>query len=326
MKRREFIALVGCGVVALPHGMRAQQVMPVVGYLSARSASSETHLLGAFRQGLKEAGFGESDNVVIEFRWAEGQHDQLPQLANDLVQRRVAIIVATGGLASVLAAKSASTTIPIVFTTGNDPVGHGLVESLNHPGGNATGVHMFLTGLEAKKLGLLHDLIPQKTAIAAMINPNSPDAVTQMRDLRAAADIIGQQVEVLSVASDSDLDAASSRIVQMRPGALLVGADPFFLTRRNAIVALAARQAIPAIYELREFPVAGGLMSYGTSISDGYRQVGILAAKILKGEKPANLPVMQATKFELVINLKTAKTLGLIIPSGMLAIADEVIE
>ena len=328
MKRREFITLLGSAAATWPLAVRAQQqpAVPVIGFLNAGSAAGREHLVAAFRQGLKDAGFVEGQNVAIEYHWAEGQHDRLPALANDFIQRHVSIIIATGGPTSILAAKSATTTTPIVFTTGSDPVKLGFVASLNRPGGNVTGVHMFLTGLEAKKLGLLHDLVPQAAVMTALVNPTSTDAATQTRDIQEAARTIGRQVEVLTASNDNDLDTAFARIVRTRAGALLVGANPFFLTRRDPIIAWAARQAIPAIYELREFPLAGGLMSYGTSLGDAYRQVGIYAGKILKGDKPADMPVFQPTKFEFVINLRTAKALGLTIPSGVLAIADEVIE
>jgi putative ABC transport system substrate-binding protein len=329
MNRRELITLLGGAAAASslswPLAARAQQV-PVVGFLATTSAAPAAHLVAGLRRGLQEVGFAEGRNVAIEYRWAEGHYDRVPDLAADLVRRRVAVIVTTGGETSAVAAKEATKTIPIVFNTGTDPVRLGLVASLARPGGNATGVNIFTTELAEKRLGLLHDLIPPARLIAVLQNPNFAPAVVNLRESEAAARAVGREIVVFHASSDEEIEAAFARIDQARPGALLVGADPFFNSRREQIVALVARHAIPAIYEWREFAQAGGLMSYGTSLIEAYRQQGVYAGRILKGEKPADLPVVQLTKFELVINLITAKTLGLTFPPGLLAIADEVIE
>ena len=321
VRRREFIAL----GVAWPVAARAQQV-PVVGFLATTSPAPFAHLVAGFRRGLQEAGFIEGRNVAIEYRWAEGRYEQVPALAADLVQRQVAVIVTTGGETSAVAAKAATKTIPIVFNTGTDPVRLGLVTSLARPGGNATGVNIFTTELAEKRLGLLHDLIPAASTIAVLLNPNFAPAVVNLQESEVAARAAGRTVVAFHASRDDEIETAFARIIQMRPGALLVGSDPFFNSRREQIVALAARHAIPAIYEWREFAQAGGLMSYGTSLIEAYRQQGVYAGRILKGEKPADLPVVQLSKFELIINLITAKTLGLTFPPGLLAIADEVIE
>jgi putative ABC transport system substrate-binding protein len=325
MNRRQFIALLGGAAVAWPVAARAQQV-PVVGFLATTSPAPFAHLVAGFRRGLQEAGFLEGRNVAIEYRWAEGRYDQVPALAADLVQRQVAVIVTTGGETSAVAAKAATKTIPIVFNTGTDPVRLGLVTSLARPGGNATGVNIFTTELAEKRLGLLHDLIPAASTIAVLLNPNFAPAVVNLQESEVAARAAGRTVVAFHASRDDEIETAFARIIQMRPGALLVGSDPFFNSRREQIVALAARHAIPAIYEWREFAQAGGLMSYGTSLIEAYRQQGVYAGRILKGEKPADLPVVQLSKFELIINLITAKTLGLTFPPGLLAIADEVIE
>jgi putative ABC transport system substrate-binding protein len=282
-------------------------------------------MVAAFRQGLKETGYIEGQNVAIEYRWAEGQFDRLPAMAADLVRRNATVIAALGPPAA-LAAKAATSTIPIVFVTGSDPVQAGLVASLNRPGGNVTGVYLLLIGLEGKRLGLLRDLVPHVKLTGLLINPRSPDSEAQSRALQAAARGVGQQILVVEAGSDGEFDAAFAALAQRQAGALVVAADIFFTARRERIVALVARLAIPAIYELREFAVAGGLMSYGTSLLDGYYQNGVYVGRILKGAKASDLPVLQSTKFEFVINLKTAKALGLEVPPGLSATADEVIE
>jgi putative tryptophan/tyrosine transport system substrate-binding protein len=327
MKRREFITLLGGAAVAWPLAAEAQQpAMLVVGFLSTTSAVPFAHLVSGFRRGLQEIGYVEGRNVAIEFRWAEGQYDRVPALVADLVRLQIAVIVTTGGETSAVAAKAATTTIPIVFNTGTDPVRLGLVASLARPGGNATGVNIFTTELAEKRLGLLHDLVPAASSIAVLVNPHFAPAVANAREAEAAARAVGKGVVIFNAASESDIETAFAQMMQGRSGALVVGSDPFFNSRREQIVALAARHRIPAIYEWREFVQAGGLMSYGTSLVEAYRQQGIYAGRILKGEKPADLPVVQLSKFELVINLKTAKALGVKISDNLLSLADEVIE
>jgi ABC-type uncharacterized transport system substrate-binding protein len=327
MQRRKFITLLGGAAAAWPLIAHAQQPsMPVVGFLNAASPGPWASLVAAFRNGLKESGYVEGQSVAIEYRWAEGKYDKLPELAADLVRRGVSVIVATGGSVSVLSAKAATTTIPIVFSTGIDPVGLGLVASLNRPGGNLTGVMLLVSELGGKLLGLLREIVPTGTLIAVLLNPNSPTAEYELNYIQQAARNIKQEIHILHARDEREIDAAFATMIQLGAGALLVGTDPFFNSRRDQLVALAARHRIPAIYEEREYAAAGGLMSYGTSFAEGYRQVGLYTGRILKGEKPADLPIVQAAKFEMVINLKAAKSLGFTVPFGILNAADEVIE
>ena len=324
MRRREFIAALG-GAAAWPFAARAQQpALPVIGFLHTLSPENVSNPMAGFHQGLKEAGYSESQNVAIEYRWAEGHYDRLPALAADLVRRQVSVIAATGGEPSPQVVKAATRTIPIVFMANGDPVASGLVASLNRPGGNMTGVTIFGMMAVGKRLELLRQVMPKAGIIAYLMNPNNPNR--EIDNVQTAAHSLGQQILVLNAASDQEFDTAFATIAQQQVTALLVASDPLFFDRRDQLVALAARQAIPAIYYLRAFCAAGGLLSYGNNLTDMYRQVGIYTGRILKGEKPADLPVMQATKFEFVINLKTARTLGLTIPATLLATADEVIE
>ena len=327
MKRRAFITLLGGAAAAWPLAARAQQpAMPVIGFLSGASLGALPDQIDAFRHGLKESGYVEGQNVTIDYRKAEGRYDRFAELAADLVRGQVAVIVVGGGGQASLAVKAATSSIPIVFTIGNDPVQAGLVASLSRPGGNVTGVTMFSSSLEPKRLELLRELVPSATVIAVLMNPTFPDSPIQLKDLQAAARAMGQQIVILNASSESEIEAAFATVARERIGALLVGSDPFFNSKRREIVALAARHAVPAIYQWRDHATIGGLMSYGTSLADAYRQVGIYVGRILKGEKPADLPVVQSTKVELVINLKTAKTLGLTFPVPLLGRADEVIE
>jgi ABC-type uncharacterized transport system substrate-binding protein len=323
VKRREFITLLGGAAAAWPLAARAEQAtMPVIGFLRSTLAAGSAQLVAAFRQGLKEAGFVEGQDVAIDFRWGDDQLDRLPGLADDLVRRQVALIVGSG-FASALAAKAATTKVPIVFVFGGDPVRDGLVASFNRPGGNVTGISFMSADLGAKRLGLLRELLPGVARIAVLVDPKWPLTERFVSELQAAALAVGQQLIVLEVSSDSEIETAFTTLVQRGAGALLGG---IALRRQERIVALAARHRIPAIYVLRSYVAAGGLMSYAPSINDAYRQAGIYAGRILKGEKPGELPVMLPTKLELVINLKTAKALGLEIPDKLLALADEVIE
>jgi len=312
--------------VAWPVVARAQQpAMPVIGFMVASSLGSLRQQVTAFREGLKESAYVEGQNVAIEYRYAEGQPDRFPALAADLVRRQVAVF-AVGGAGGARVAKQATTTIPIVFSVGEDPVLAGLVDSLNQPAGNMTGVYQFTAGLEAKRLGLLHEMVPKATTIAVLINSNYSGAEGQLRDVQEAAPRLGVQLLIVRANAESEFNAAFATLVQQGAGALLVCASPFFNSRRQQLVVLAARHSVPAIYEWRDFAEAGGLMSYGTSLADAYRQAGVYVGRILKGAKPADLPVVQVIRFEFAINLNTAKAIGLEVPPSLLARADEVIE
>ena len=325
MKRREFITLLGGTAVLTPLAARAQQpVMPVIGFLRSTSLAGSTHLVTAFSEGLKETGFVEGKNVAIEFRSAENQADRLPALVAELIRRPVAVIV--GDIPSALAAKATTATVPIIFATGADPVREGIVASLNRPGSNITGVVFFNAVLGAKRLQLLQQLVPKATTIGMLVNPNNPNTEAEKSDVQAAAQSMGRQLIIFEVSSDRDIDAAFATFVQRGANAVFVGSGAFLNSNRERVVALAARHELPAIYAQREATVAGGLMSYGASITDAYRQAGIYAGRILKGVKPTDLPVMRSTKFQFVINLKTAKTLGLEFHPQLLALADEVVE
>jgi putative tryptophan/tyrosine transport system substrate-binding protein len=326
IQRREFITLLG-GVAAWPVAALAQQpAMPVIGYLSARSREDTSHLITAFQRGLAETGYIEGQNVTVEYRFADGQYDRLPAMAADLVQRPVAVITTTGGEPSALAAKAATSTIPIVFSVGSDPVKQGLAASFNRPGGNATGIALLTNELEPKRLGLLRELVPHANKVGFLLNPSFPASESQLSDMQDAARAMNLPVDVLRANTDREVNAAFETITQQRIPALAVAASPFFDTRRDMLVELARRNAVPTIYHSRDFADAGGLMAYGISFTHGYHQVGVYTGLVLKGTSPAGLPIMQSTKFEFVINVKTAKLLGLKISDNLLSLADEVIE
>ena len=327
MKRREFITVLGGMAATWPLAARAQQgAMPVVGFLHGASPSYLGQFVDALRNGLNETGYVEGQNLAIEYRWAEGHYDRLTALAADLVDRQVAVILAMGGTDPARAAKAATSTIPIVFVSAADPVRTGLVPSLNRPGGNITGVSLIASALDEKKMGLLHELVPKAAVVAGLINPNYPGAKAQAEEVQGTASRLGVKAIMLTAGTDDEIDMAFAGAVRQNAGALLVGTDPFFNSRSGRFVEQAKRYSMPVIYPQREYVRGGGLISYGPDFSDGYRNAGVYVGKILKGAKPAELPVMQPTKFELVINLKTAKTLGVEIPPTLLATADEVIE
>ena len=326
MKRREFISLIGGAAVVSPLAVWAQQpALPVIGFLNGTSAQGYGHFVLSFRQGLVETGYIEGQNVTIEYRWAEGHYERLPELAADLVRGRVAVLVATSTPANVIA-KKATTEIPIVFTTSSDPVELGLVASLDRPGGNVTGAVTLNVEVVSKRLELLHELVPTATVVAVLVNPNNPNAKTQSGALQAAARTIGLQIETLNATTEREIDAAFAQLAERRTGALLVDTDAFLFSRRAQLVGLAKRYAISTIFDRREYAEAGGLVSYGGSVEDVYRLAGIYTGRILKGEKPADLPVIQSTKLQLIVNLKTANALGMTVPPSLLARADEVIE
>src|SRR6266545_2758351 len=327
MRRREFITFIGGAVVGWPIAAHAQQpAMPVIGFLSTRMPNESAHLVAAFRRGLAENGYVEGQNVAVEYRWALGQYDRLPALATELVRRPVAVLASVGGDPAAQAAKAATATIPIVFEIGSDPIKLGLVTSYNRPGGNATGINILTSTLEAKRLGLLRELVPRAAAVGLLWNPRFASAESQLRDVQEAARVINMTIRALPASTDREIELAFETVAQERIRALAVAADPFLTMSGDKIVALAARAAVPAMYEFRGQVAAGGLMSYGIDVVDVYRQAGVYVGRILKGEKPADLPVLQPTKFELVINLKTANALGLNVPDRLIALADEVIE
>jgi putative ABC transport system substrate-binding protein len=325
MRRRDFITLLG-GTAAWPVAARAQQAVPVIGFMSGRAPETDSHLLAAFRDGLREQGFVEGQNVAIEFRWARGDYDRLPAFAAELVALRIAVLAALGGDLSGHAAKGATSTIPIVFGSGSDPVKTGMVESFSRPGGNVTGYSLLTNQMESKRVGLLHELVPDMRLLGALINPHFMPSAQQAQQVEHATRTIGLQLLIANASNDTELDSAFASLVQRRVGAFLVAADPYFDTRRDKIIAFAAQAKLPAIYQFREFALAGGLISYGPSITEMYRHGGAYVGRILRGAKPAELPVMQPTRFELVINLKTANTLNLAVPNSMQLLADEVVE
>jgi len=325
MRRRQILA--GAATVAWPLPLRAQQkAMPVIGFMSGRGLEDSAYVVTAFRQGLAEAGFIEGQTIAIEFRWAQGDYSRLPVLAGELVSRKTGVLVAVGGDASAIAAKQATSIMPIVFGMGGDPVTAGLVESFKHPGGNATGFTLLTNEMDAKRLSLLQELMPSVPLVGALLNPNFPTAMRQLKELEEAARTIDKRLFVSKASNDTELAAAFDALLQQQVGALLVVADPYFDTRRDKLIAFASQNRLPAFYHFRDYVVAGGLISYGPSITDGYRQAGIYVGRILKGAKPADLPIVQPTKIELVINQKTAKAMGFSIPPSILARADEVIE
>jgi ABC-type uncharacterized transport system substrate-binding protein len=327
MRRRDFVTLLGGTAATWPLSVRAQPpAMPVIGFLNSVSAGQFAHLLDMFRRGLNETGFVEGQNVRIEYRWAEGHFDRLPALAADLVRRNVAVIAATGGPSSGLAAKAVTATTPIVFVSAGNPVTEGFVASFNRPGGNATGINLLLSATEAKRLGLLRELVPSATLIGVLFNSAMPTFDGQLNEIQEAARAMGQRIHVLHVTNEREIDAAFASAAELQVGALLVTADPFMFGRRDRLVALAKRNSVPVFYFAREFAAAGGLISYGISLGEAYRLVGVYTGQILKGAKPADLPVQQLSKFEMVINLTTAKALGLEVPWGLLATATEVID
>ena len=327
MQRREFLGVLGGAATAWPLAVRAQQsAVPVVGFLGIAASAEWAHFVAAFRQGLREAGYEDGRNVAIEFRWAEGQGARLSDLAADLAGRKVSVIVPSAGIAAARAARAASASIPIVFVMGGDPVAFGLVASINRPGGNTTGVSFLLNVLAAKRIGLLRDLVPTATTIGLLVNPDNPNAKADTVAAQEAARTLGQQTHVAHARTERELNAAFASLVQERVAALFVASDTMFVSQRDRLVELAASHALPAIYDRRELAAAGGLVSYGANFAEAHRLVGVYAGRILKGEKPADLPVLQPTKFELVINLKTAKSLGLIVPQNLLVAADELIE
>ena len=327
MKRREVITLLGGAAAAWPFAARAQQpAMPVVGFLGAPSAAPYTRYVAAVHQGLKDVGYVEHQNVAMEYRWADSQYDRLPALAADLVSRHVAVIVPIGGAPATVAAKAATSTIPIVFNLGADPVGLGLVTNLSRPGGNITGIAMMAVEMETKRLQLLHDLAPAASSLAILLNPSNAQAQAQEREAHRAARVIGRQVLVLKAGTEQEIEGAFAALVRERAGALLIGADTFFASTAVLFVVLTAHHSIPTVYPFRSYVDAGGLMSYGSSLLDAYRQTGVYTGRVLKGEKPGDLPIVQPIKFELVINLKTARAVGIAIPPTLVARADEVIE